>query len=176
MNNVEVWKDIKGYEGLYQVSNLGRIKSIRRNIIMKVRKDKYGYYQLGLTKNKEQKTFKAHRLVAETFIPNHNNLPEINHKDEDKTNNRVENLEWCTSQENHIHAYKVLHRKGPNTGRTGAKNWCSKPVAQLKDGIVIAVFCSATEAGKKTGSSGTKIGLVCNGKRKITNGFEWKWN
>lgn len=150
---MEVWKDIKGYEGLYQVSNLGRIKSIRRNIIMKVRKDKYGYYQLGLTKNKEQKTFKAHRLVAETFIPNHNNLPEINHKDEDKTNNRVENLEWCTNKYNMNYG----------TRRERAIDKCKKKVQCVTTG---EEFNSIKEAAEKYNIRGTYITANCKGRQK----------
>lgn len=174
----ELWADVAGYEGIYEISTKGRIRSWAYGTprILKHGQHRNGYHFLKLYKNGFSTYYSVHRLVAKTFIPNPENKPQVNHKDGDVHNNTIENLEWCTSQENHIHAYRVLHRKGPNTGRTGAENWCSKPVAQLKDGIVIAVFCSATEAGKKTGSNITKISLVCNGKRKRTNGFEWKWN
>lgn len=104
-SDIETWKDIKGYEELYQVSNLGRIKSLPRNTaherIMRQRKDKGGYLFLCLTKNGIPKTFKVHRLVAEAFILNPHNLPEVNHKKEfEKYNNMVENLEWCTRKYN----------------------------------------------------------------------------
>lgn len=101
----EEWKDIKGYEGIYQISNMGRVKSLsngkyKKEKIRKYRKDKDGYLQLNLHKNNVMTTFKVHRLVAEAFIPNPHNLPQVNHKDEDKTNNRVDNLEWCTVEYN----------------------------------------------------------------------------
>lgn len=97
---MEIWKDIEGYEGLYQVSNYGRVKSLgneasRKEKIRKVRFNNDGYPVIYLHKNGEKKFFLIHRLVAQTFIPNPNNLPEINHKDECKTNSFVENLEWC---------------------------------------------------------------------------------
>ena len=99
------WKDIPGYEGLYQVSNLGEIKSLNyRNTgkekIIKPRKNKGGYLRVVLCKNGKQKDFLVHRLVAVAFIPNHNNYNQVNHKDENPSNNNVNNLEWCTSKYN----------------------------------------------------------------------------
>ena len=88
----EIWVDINGYEGKYQVSTLGRIKSLKKNLIMKPMVATNGYLIACLWKNNEQKKFVIHRLVAQAFIPNPNNYKEINHIDEDKTNNRVENL------------------------------------------------------------------------------------
>lgn len=110
---VETWKDIEGYEGIYQVSNLGRIKSLDRMLIYKTRYGVYQHLQRGKIirhcidmcgypyvrlhdKNGKKKLFKIHRIVGETFLQNPNNLPCINHKDENKTNNNVNNLEWCT--------------------------------------------------------------------------------
>ena len=106
---MEIWKDIKGYEGLYQVSNLGRIKSfnymntgkekIKTPTLQKKHPMKQGgYLQTTLYKNNQSKTVVVHRLVAEAFIPNPDNLPQVNHKDHDKTNNCVDNLEWCTAK------------------------------------------------------------------------------
>ena len=104
---MEEWRDIEGYEGLYQVSNYGRVKSLERNVttgfgdrhikekIIILNQLPNGYLYYCLSKNNKKKGFYIHRLVAETFIPNPNNLPEVNHKDEDKTNNCIENLEWC---------------------------------------------------------------------------------
>lgn len=101
----EIWKDIKGYEGLYQISNLGRVKSLnykRTGIeeILKSKKMRNGYLRITLNKNGKYKTFAVHRLVAEAFINNPNNLPEVNHKDEDKQNNCVWNLEYCDRRYN----------------------------------------------------------------------------
>ena len=106
----EIWKDIKGYEGKYQVSNLGRVKSLnyRRMGFEKILSpglDGRGYKMAPLTICGKTKLLKIHRLVAETFIPNHNNYPCVNHIDGDKTNNNVDNLEWCTQKYNVQHAY-----------------------------------------------------------------------
>lgn len=104
---IEIWKDILGYEGLYQVSNLGRVKSLNYH---KTRKEHilkptncHGYLRVNLSKNKNRKSYLVHRLVGEAFISNFDNLPEINHKDENKHNNCVENLEWCDRQYNNTY-------------------------------------------------------------------------
>ena len=101
----EIWMDIKEYEGMYQISNLGRVKSLPRKgstteRILKPNKDTKGYNRVILTKNNSTKTFKIHRLVAEYFIPNPDNLPQVNHIDEVKDNNIVTNLEWCDTKYN----------------------------------------------------------------------------
>lgn len=117
---METWRDIRNYEGLYQISNFGRVKSIARKIIKKdgvcqsveekllrYHCNNKGYPQVALSKNSTIKVMAIHRLVAATFIPNPRELPQVNHKDGDKTNNAVENLEWCTQSENMRHAYKL---------------------------------------------------------------------
>ena len=96
----EVWKDIEGYEGYYQVSNLGRVKQIKFNRLLKLCCDNYGYLIVVLSKNGIHRTRTVHRLVAETFIPNESNYPQVNHKDENKTNNNVTNLECCDNKYN----------------------------------------------------------------------------
>lgn len=109
----EIWKEITGYEGLYQVSNLGNVRRIKhietnRNGVQRILGDKNiarsidekGYFLVSLSKDGKQKTRRIHRLVAEMFIPNPNNYPQVNHKDEDKRNNKVDNLEWCTNKYN----------------------------------------------------------------------------
>ena len=119
----EIWKDVIGYEGLYVVSNLGRVKSlvgwnghkyIKREKILKKsihNVENYKTYKVFLVKNKKRKEYRVHRLVSFSFIPNPNNKPQINHKDSNPMNNHVENLEWCTSQENIVHSYKYGYRK-----------------------------------------------------------------
>ena len=105
----EIWKPIKDYEGLYEVSNLGRVKSLKRfhhqrEQILKNKLTKDGYYEIALLKNSKYKYIRIHRIVAQTFIPNEMNKKEVNHKDGNKLNNCVDNLEWCTSSENQKHA------------------------------------------------------------------------
>lgn len=96
----EIWKPIKGYEKLYEVSNFGKIKSLKKKIILKQFKNTNGYFQVELWKNKKGKQFLVHKLVAESFILNINNFPFINHIDENKENNCTNNLEWCTAKYN----------------------------------------------------------------------------
>ena len=108
---MEEWKDIEGYEGLYQVSNLGNVRALkfyhsRNNIhLLKPTVNKYGYCVVGLHKDKKVKQYRVHRLVAIAFLPNPDNLPYVNHIDCDKTNNSLTNLEWCTQSENVKHGY-----------------------------------------------------------------------
>lgn len=114
----EIWKDVPGYEGIYQVSNLGNVRSIDREFVNSIGRHcvlkgkpinpriEKGYYRLGLKRCQEQKMFNVHKLVALAFIPNPNNYNTINHINGIKTDNRVENLKWCTIQQNAIHAFK----------------------------------------------------------------------
>lgn len=119
---LEKWSDVKGYEGLYQVSNFGRIKSMVNNASRRKRVlnpyDHNGYRRINLYKNNKCKKLYIHRLVAEEFIPNVNNYPEVNHIDGNKSNNNIKNLEWCTSSQNQIHAYKTgLQVISPNRNK-----------------------------------------------------------
>lgn len=109
MEQEEIWRDIEGYEGLYQVSNLGRVKSLERidemgrlrlGRILSPVIDRYGYLRVNLYKEGKRKTFQVHRLVGQAFIPNPEGLPQINHKDEDPSNDRADNLEWCSRSYN----------------------------------------------------------------------------
>ena len=97
---MEEWKDIPGYEGLYEVSNMGNVRNVRRNKLLRLSKTNNRYIRVSLCKNGIKTGLTVHRLVAEAFIPNPDNLPEVNHKDEDKSNNSVENLEWCDAKYN----------------------------------------------------------------------------
>ena len=166
---VEIWKDIKGYEGLYQVSNIGRVRSLKRNNtdgkILKQCINKDGYLRVDLSKNNIKSTKRVHRLVAETFIDNAKNLPVINHKDENKTNNKVTNLEFCTHQYNSTYK-KINIRKGLAQ---------RKPIVQLKNNIQIKIWDSATSASKELRISRGNIVSVLKGKRKRAGNFEWKY-
>ena len=130
---METWKDIAGYEGLYKVSSYGRIKSFRKDKvngdIMKQIESHKGYYEVSFRVKGQRKKFKVHRLVAIAFIPNKYNKPLINHKDGNKKNNNIDNLEWVTHSENVKHAYdngfksKLYGELNPNVKMKGEKHW-----------------------------------------------------
>ena len=172
MTNEEIWKPIKGYELLYEVSNFGRVKSLRKtnnqyseHVTHGSSDGKHGYLKVKLKNETGNKTFQVHRLVAEAFIPNPNNLPQVNHKDENKKNNNVENLEWCD------HLYNVNY--GTRTKRSALHQ--GKPICQLKDGIIVNRFNSIMEAERETGINSRNIWRVLKGIRKHTAGCGWKY-
>lgn len=121
---MEEWKDVPGYEGLYQVSNHGRVKSTPRRTtkggILKTKVDSHGYAEVTLSRENVQRSVRVHRIVAEVFISNTEHKPQVNHKNGDKLDNRVENLEWATASENIQHSYHVL-------GNKGSAPWKDKP-------------------------------------------------
>lgn len=108
---MEIWKDIIGFESLYEVSNYGQIRNVKTLRILKFHLETKGYLGISLRKNNKSKRFAVHRLVAIAFIPNPENKPEVNHKDGDKQNNRVDNLEWATAKENTNHSINTGLRK-----------------------------------------------------------------
>ena len=165
----EVWKPVKGYEGLYEVSNQGEVKSLRTNMILTPVRATVGYMKLSLCRNGEIKNRYIHRIVAQAFIPNPNNLPQVNHKDEDKTNNAVSNLEWCTPKHN-MHYGEMGKLRWIKTS-----NALSKPVIQLKDGIEIARYPSGAEAARAMGVTNMAISNVLRGKTRTSKGFQWKY-
>ena len=179
MNELNDIKKIKGFDGYY-VTKFGDIYSYnyrRTGIISKLKlsSTRTGYLQLYLCKNNKKYRKYVHRLVAEAFIPNPENKPEINHKNGIKTDNRVENLEWVTHSENAIHMYRILKRTHPMKNKFGKNNPSSKQVVQLKDTIVIALFDSVKDASIKTGYPATRISSCCRGEHKTSHGFGWKY-
>ena len=174
----EEWRDIKGYEGLYQVSNYGRIKSIKNNIkILNRSLDNYGYDKRTLSKYGKAKTFHTHRLVAEAFIPNLDNKPCVNHIDGNKLNNRVDNLEWCTASENLKHAYRTNLRTNNFKGKFGKNNIHSKKIYQISkvDNKIINCFYGAREAQRITGIKSNSITMCCKNQRKTAGSYIWKY-
>ena len=163
---MEEWRDIEGYEGLYQVSNEGRVRNVKRNKVRSFSDNGCGYYNVLLSKNGNKTPHYVHRLVAEAFIPNPNNLPEVNHKNEDKTLNTVENLEWCTSK------YNMNY--GTARERTSEKQ--RKKVYQYtKDGVLVRVW-DGVNITKNYGYDTSSVSNCCNGIRKTHKGYKWSYN
>ena len=167
----ETWKDIKGYEGIYQVSNLGRVKSLPvksktkyfKGGILKTSVDKVGYVCVSLSR----KTYKVHRLVAEAFIDNPYDYRCVNHKDEDKTNNRVDNLEWCTHKYNNN--YGTRNKKiSQNAGR--------RILQYDLEGNLIRVWDSISNASRYYGVKRWTICGCCAGRQKTSCGYIWRYD
>lgn len=172
---MEEWKSVVGYEGYYEVSSLGNVRSITRvkkGKVLKPLKRQHGYLGIqlhGKGGNKRGfKTFSVHRLVAEAFIPNPNNYPEINHIDENKSNNRVENLEWVTHKQNMNCGTLVEKRKGRESKR-------AKPILQIdKNGEIVAEFRCASDAGRKLNLNYKNIQNSLY-KGQMAYGYIWKF-
>ena len=179
----EIWKSIKGYEGLYEISNLGNVRSQERIVprgnhyirieerILKPGKDKDGYLQVMLSKNGIQKIKKVHRLVAEYFIENNNSLPMVNHKNEIKDDNRVENLEWCD----------VVYNNNYGTARersnfTQSVKYGKSVIKKDLNGNVLNKYPSLRYAGRKNNTTATQIRRVCQGKQRTCMGYVWEFS
>lgn len=198
---IEEWKPICGYEGLYEVSNLGKVKSLNYNntkqekILSQVKKDN-GYLYVNLYQKGNSKNFRVHRLVANAFIDNPSNLPCVNHKDENKENNQVYNLEWCTHKYNTNYG-TTQQRKVANTDykafqdkRVASTDWKtkvantdyktiaekqSKKVYQYtKDGKLIKIWLSTRECGRN-GFDQRNVSACCRGKLKTHKGYIWSY-
>ena len=163
MQMYTVGKQFPGYEGIYEISTHGEVKSIRNNKILKPFITKYGYKQVELNLNGKAKKFLIHRLVAETFIANSNNKPHVNHKDGNKSNNDVSNLEWVTRSENMYHAYK--NGLGPSGERNGAHKLTNEDVVWIKTHYIKNSKEYGTKAlGKKFGVDHKTIWNIVNNK------------
>lgn len=162
----EFWKDVEGFEGLYQVSNLGQIRSLprkgSRGGIMVGSKHPKGYRYITFRKDGKQYTLKVHRLVAEAFIPNPDNLPEVNHKNEDKTDNSVENLEWCSTQYNHEY--------GSRTEK--ARVSCGKPIRCIETG---KEYNGAKWAATELGLDPSGITKCLKNPNRTCGGCHWEY-
>lgn len=170
---MESWRNIEGYDGLYQISNLGRVKSLKpKERVLKNILGKNGYYVVSLYKDKKEKRVLVHRLVAETFIPNLSNKPVVDHINTIKTDNNVNNLRWATIKENNNNC---ITKKRFSEAKKSKPSNVSKRVKQYsKDGEYIKTFNSAEEAQRELNIS-HHIGEVCNKKLRSCGGYIWEW-
>lgn len=184
----EVWKDIDGFQGCYQVSNLGRVKGLNRYVacgknggmrlqkecILLTSENRKGYLRIRISRSRKEKyTLPVHRLVAKAFIDNTNSYPQVNHIDGNKKNNIVSNLEWCDNSYNQIHAY--VH--GLNDQSKYEAGRPKRKVAQIdiQTGEIIFVYDSISNASTVTNTSSSLIRKVCKRERNKTKGYIWRY-
>ena len=178
---MEIWKDIVGYNGLYQISNCGRVKSFHNNSerIIKPKTNNKGYKWVILSLNKVSKNCLIHRLVAQHFIENPNNYKIINHIDENPANNNVSNLEWCTPYENVSKSTKFRNYYKENKILCNTKNSkhkdTSNKVKQIYNGNVVKIFNNSLEVKRSLGFDQSFILSVCRNKRKSAYGYQWQF-
>ena len=175
---MEKWKEIEGYPD-YMVSDKGNIMSLKhgKTKLLKLKTNSFNYHTVGLFANNKRKSFLVHRLVACAFIHNPKNKPCINHKDGNKKNNCVSNIEWCTNKENNFHRYRVLGQKNALLGKTGDKCVLSKKIYQINKDTneIIAVFSGAHEAARIINGHSSNISSCASGRLKTANGYKWRW-
>lgn len=179
------WKDIVGYENEYQINQFGEIRTLKDSpklkkydVLKPQISKRNGYVYQMLYKNGKEKLLRVHRLVAMVFLPNPNNLPQVNHKDGNKQNNSVDNLEWCEQSDNMKHAYKnrlQIPSENQRKAIINTNKLKQKKVCQIKDGEIINTFSGISEASRQTKISISCISRCCNLKRKSTNGYEWRF-
>ena len=154
-------KDIKGYEGLYGITSCGKVWSYKYKKFLKPKCEKNGYLRVQLCKNGEVKTYSLHRLVAQAYLPNPENLPQVNHKDENKANNCLQNLEWCDQKYNHN--YGTINERISNSKKI--------PILQYTlDGEFVREWPSATDVGRE---AQTNICYCLKGRQKSAYGYKW---
>lgn len=170
----EIWKDIEGYEGKYQISNLGKIR-ILKEMVLQVNKN--GYVTINLYKNAKSKRVTVHRLVAKHFILNPENKKCVNHKDCNRTNNNVNNLEWCTHKENTQYSMKYGNSKNLIKRLNDIRPQTQKKVNQYDlKGNFVRQWESLNEAGRGMGkNSGGAIVNCCKGRIKTAYGYKWEY-
>lgn len=173
----ETWKDVVGFEGLYRVSDQGRVYSLKTNRYLRPHSnvERNGYMCLILRKGGKSYGRRVHRLVAEAFIGNPHDFPAVNHKDENPTNNRAGNLEWCTNQYNNLYGTRI-ERKVSHTNYEAVGSLQAKPVRQIgKTGETIKVWKSANECKRALGYDNSRIAHCCRGTQKTAYGFRWEY-
>lgn len=196
---METWKSIAGYEGLYEVSNRGQVRSVVRtskrngnttktvqSTVLRIQQQSNGYLKVSLCKDGKARDFRVHRLVASAFIPNPDNLPEVNHLNEDKSDNRVENLCWSSHRDNIMHGTQLKrgvanrNQRGELNGMFGRKGALS-PVAKRviqsdSNGKVVAEYSSIREAAKAIGRTPGSITNAIVGRTSNCAGYTWKYS
>jgi hypothetical protein len=178
---MEIWKDIVGYEGIYQVSNFGVVKRVKhfitkKEFILKGINNGNNYLSVNLSKDGKKERIYIHRIVCIAFLENPDKKDEVNHIDGIRTNNNLTNLEWVTRSENHFHRYKVLKQKGVNYGKKGILNWRSKPVNKLDlNNNIIETYPAVMEAMRITGIQESCIRACIYGRQKTAGGFKWSY-
>ena len=185
----EVWKDVVGYEGLYEVSNLGCFRKISNNgekVSLKSTKNSCGYYTIRLRKNKKAKQYRISRLIAEAFIPNPENKPYVDHIDTNKENNRADNLRWVSPSENSNNPISREHmlkswksderRKHQREINLGNLHPRARAVCQLSENEeIIKTFSTAAEAAREIGCKPQNITKCCTGERLRAGKFKWRY-
>lgn len=189
--NKEIWKPIKDYEGLYEISNFGKVKSLSRNIynlknkkfnrktkekILNCVSNKKGYLTIQLYKNGKQKQYFVHRLVAQAFINNFQNKPQINHIDGNKKNNKVDNLEWVSNLENNKHSWLIGLRTNNTVCHKNNKDKRLTSIIQYSlNGLILKKWNCINDVTKKYGYNHSNIIACCKNKRATAYGFVWKY-
>ena len=185
-----MWKDVIGYEGIYQVSSEGKVRSVDRWVTYKDDKKVFyygkelvfsdnnsGYKKVILSRNQKHDRRYVHRLVAEHFLENKENKPQVNHKDGNPSNNNISNLEWVTSAENIKHSFDILNRKGTMKGEFGKEHNRSKGYIQISmNNEEIKRWASSYEIERELGIQQQNISKVCKGLRNSAGGFKWKYD
>ncbi len=173
-----IWKDIPNFEGLYQINEKGEVKDLNRNYIRKNSISTTGYYSIRLRKNKKYKNFLIHRLIALLFIPNPNKYPIINHKDSNRLNNDIDNIEWCTHKQNTKAMIDQERNIAPWKDKKGKLNHRSKPVLQFdRDMNFIKEWENAMEIQRELGFLAGNVSACCRGNKNYSYayGFIWKY-
>lgn len=167
-------KDIRGFEGLYTIDEDGNVYSIRSKKYLRPSVGTNGYLSITLCVNNVKTKREIHRLVAETFIPNNDNLPEVNHRDENKCNNNVNNLEWCSRMYNAHYGTAINRMSKSLTGKPAT--WFHKPIYQLDmNNEIIKEWACSSDAAKYLGVDGSLIRRVCRGEGKSAYGYRWRY-
>lgn len=176
-----MWKPIQGYEGLYDVSDSGDVRSLNYNHtgeprILTPKRHSSGYNTVVLCKNSEKKNKSIHILVAQAFVDNPDGKPQVNHKDGDRQNNHADNLEWVTASENIHHSFEVLGKQSPNKGRIGKSHYAAMSVSQYSlTGQFVKRWDCISDAAREIGCSPCQIINNIKGRSKTCHGYMWRY-